>query len=445
MKEKKKNVILIQENGGICMARKSKKLEEIKELLQEHQEHIHLDSIDTKELEILANAFNQSTDERYQPNTRHKIGDIIMIVLLATLANCNEWTTIEIFCRKKELWLKSFLSLDKGIPSIDTIQRVIAIVKPVELYQVCISYVIEKIEILSPRKKDERDVLSLDGKTSNGSSRKKTDVAAIPSVNTMSVYSSLYGIALTHDYIGEKTNEIPMGPTLIKQLNAPNCIFTWDALNTQKETVKAVSKEADYVGALKGNQHTFHKEVKDFLQDEQTIQEIREAGNYVRAADKENGAFVIREYFMTNDIEWFADRKKWKGLKSFGKEEKTIERKDGSKGHETRYFITSLDNDIDMFAYAVRSHWGVENNLHAPLDIVFKEDKNKTLEKNGAKGLGVIRRIALLLLKMAQPYYKKSLNSMRYELSCDFEQEIQNIFRLLNTEALKEQLSTNER
>ena len=31
---------------------------------------------------------------------------------------------------------------------------------------------------------------------------------------------------------------------------------------------------------------------------------------------------------------------------------------------------------------------GIENNLHAPLDIVFKEDSNKTLDKNGAKNLG---------------------------------------------------------
>ena len=52
---------------------------------------------------------------------------------------------------------------------------------------------------------------------------------------------------------------------------------------------------------------------------------------------------------------------------------------------EERFFIISFENDIKIFADAVRKHWGIENNLHALLDIVFKEDSNTTLEKNGAR------------------------------------------------------------
>ena len=52
---------------------------------------------------------------------------------------------------------------------------------------------------------------------------------------------------------------------------------------------------------------------------------------------------------------------------------------------EERFFIISFENNIKIFADAVRRHWGIENNLHAPLDIVFREDSNTTLEKNGAK------------------------------------------------------------
>jgi len=85
----------------------------------------------------------------------------------------------------------------------------------------------------------------------------------------------------------------------------------------------------------------------------------------------------------------------------------------------------------------VRTEWGVENNLHAPLDIVFKEDTNKTLEKNGAKNLGIIRRIALALLKFVQAYYKVSLNLIRTNISFDFENEIENIFKLLDVEQIK--------
>ena len=95
-----------------------------------------------------------------------------------------------------------------------------------------------------------------------------------------------------------------------------------------------------------------------------------------------------------------------------------------------------------MFSKCVRKEWGVENNLHAPLDIVFKEDKNKTLEKNGAKNLGIIRRIALAILKFVQTYYKISINLIRTNLAFDFENEIENIFKLLDVATLKQLKNT---
>lgn len=52
---------------------------------------------------------------------------------------------------------------------------------------------------------------------------------------------------------------------------------------------------------------------------------------------------------------------------------------------------------------------------------VFKEDVNRNLEKNRAKNLGIMRRIALAILKFVQIYYK-----------------IENIFKLLDVNSLKE-------
>ena len=80
--------------------------------------------------------------------------------------------------------------------------------------------------------------------------------------------------------------------------------------------------------------------------------------------------------------------------------------------------------------------------MHAPLDIVFKKDKNKTLEKNGAKNLGILRRIALAILKFVQTYYKKSLNLIRTNLSFDFENEIETIFKLLDVDKINQMKNT---
>ena len=179
-------------------------------------------------------------DTRYQPNIKHKMEDIILITLFAVLAKCNEWTEIESFAKKKEKWLKQYLELPNGIPSHDTIQRVVSILNPNTLYSDTINYLINKINQISKSK--TKDILSMDGKTSNGSSRSTGINKGKEVVNTMSVYSNNYGIFLVQDYITEKSNEIPMGPKVLEKLKLEGCVVTADTLNTQVETIKAILK-----------------------------------------------------------------------------------------------------------------------------------------------------------------------------------------------------------
>jgi predicted transposase YbfD/YdcC len=54
----------------------------------------------------------------------------------------------------------------------------------------------------------------------------------------------------------------------------------------------------------------------------------------------------------------------------------------------------------------VRGHWSVENNLHWVLDVAFREDESRVRKEHGPENLGLLRRIALSLLKRA-PSRKK--------------------------------------
>lgn len=65
----------------------------------------------------------------------------------------------------------------------------------------------------------------------------------------------------------------------------------------------------------------------------------------------------------------------------------------GKRGHTLR------DQEINQFKTAVRKHWNVEINLHWSLDVSFREDLSRVRIGNAAENLGVIRRIALNLLK----------------------------------------------
>ena len=415
------------------MSKKCSKLKEIRDMFNEIS--INFENLNNEGIKDMILIVKKQEDTRYAPNIRHKMEDIILIVLFAILAKCNEWTEIESFAKKKEKWLKKHLELPNGIPSHDTIQRVISLLDPNSLYADTINYLIEKINTLSSS--NERDILSMDGKTSNGSKRSTGKNKEEQVVNTMSVYSTNYGISLVQDYISEKTNEIPMGPKLLEKLNLKNCVVTADALNTQVDTIKAILKgKADYVLPVKENQKLTYEEIKMYYTDKNFIKEVKEK-SYKKVVEKEHNAIVTREYYMTDDIKWMNQKEKWPGLKSIGLAKKTIE-KDDNKTIENRYYIVSFTNNIELFAKGVRSEWGVENNLHAPLDIVFKEDANRTLEKNGAKNLGILRRIALALLKFVQTYYNKSLNLIRTDLAFDFENEIENIFKLLDVQTLNQ-------
>ena len=284
----------------------------------------------------------------------------------------------------------------------------------------------------------------MDGKVTKGSSRNKENTEEIKALNTMSIYSHNYGVSLVQDYIEDKSNEIPMGPELIKKLDLTNCILKADALNTQRETVTAI-KEAngDYVLALKKNQKTFYDDVKDYLDDIDVLKDI-EKKSYYEEKEKSHSKIITRKYYMTSNISWLNNREKWDKFKSIGVEKKIIESiQTGEVKEERRYFIISFEDDISTFADAVRKHWGVENNLHAPLDIVFKEDANRTLEKNGARNLGILKRICLAVLKFVQTYYNLSLNKIRFLLSIDFEKEIETIFKLLNTKDIAKLLEKN--
>lgn len=419
------------------MSKRSSKLIEISNMFSEID--IDFNNLSNEGITDMITIIKKQEDTRFKPNVRHKMEDIILITLFAILAKCNEWTEIEMFAKKKETWLRKYLELPNGIPSHDTIQRVVSILDPQTLYADAINYLITKIDQIS--NSEERDILSMDGKTTNGSSRSEESSEKIKPVNTMSVYSTNYGISLIQDFIDKKTNEIPTGPELLKKLNLKDCIVVADALNTQKKTIECIiDGKADYVMPVKENQELTLEEIREYFKDKQILEEVK-SKNYLKKTEKEHNALITREYYMSDEISWMSTRNKWKGIKSIGLARNITEKNDKTIV-EDRYYIISFSNDIELFSKCVRNEWGVENNLHAPLDIVFKEDKNKTLEKNGAKNLGIIRRIALAILKFVQTYYKISLNLIRTNLAFDFENEIENVFKLLDVETLKQLKNT---
>lgn len=427
------------------MAKKSGKLATIQDTLKTL--NVKITDIEKNEDFIYEMIRNAQTvpDHRHPSYVRHSLVDILILCLLAVLADNDEWEEIADFAKQKEKWLKKYLELPNGVPSSDTIRIVISSIDTKHFYQITINalmLIMDQVSCAIMDSEGRKDIVSMDGKESKGSKRKATGEKKTSALHTLNLYSSDYGLCLGQEFIEDKSNEIPAGPLLLEQMDLKDCVVTWDALNTQTETVSAVIRgKGDYVAALKGNHPLFYEEVKEFFSEEELENLQKDSRKYKKTIEKEHGGVAVREYYQTEEVEWYADKKKWRGLRSIGLVKKTLRLGNGEIQEERRYYISSIELDIDLFERATRGHWGVENNLHWQLDFTFKDDRNTTMEKTGAKNLQILKKIALAILRLVQTLYGQSLKRIRKTIARDCETELENIFSALSKETLQDLLT----
>lgn len=217
-------------------------------------------------------------------------------------------------------------------------------------------------------------------------------------------------------------------------------------MNCQKETAAAiVSGKGDYVLALKGNQQLFYEEIQAYFEEEVLEKLKKKEGCYKKTVEPEHGGVAVREYYITEDTGWYSEHGKWKKLKSFGMVHKSLKKANGLKEEECRYYICSIGENADEFERAARGHWGVEVNLHWHLDFTFEDDKNRSMGKTSAKNLQLMKKIALAILGLVKESYKISMKRIWYELSLDYESEIEKMLSMLDMESVKRALEQKEK
>ena len=313
-------------------------------------------------------------DTRQQTKVRHTLKDILVIVLFATLANADDWVEMALFAESYQDYLRKYIELKNGIPSHDTIRRVMGMISP-EIMQQLYGKWQERLD-----KNDGellKKIICIDGKTMCSNKRGEEKASHI-----VSAWSKEDGFCLGQKAVAGKIRQ----------------------------------KRADYVLALKKNQYTMYEDVKEYFSNEEFQKEMREKGAYKKTREKAHGQIEIREYYQTEDIRWLSQKKNWKGLRSIVMEKKRIE-KAGKITYEYRYFISSLKTDINEVSRAVRGHWSIES-MHWHLDVTFREDANTTIDKMAAQNLNIIRKWSLSILKPAElSRHKLSMRKKRFVVS----------------------------
>lgn len=360
-------------------------------------------------MQELFNWLEYIEDGRQQRKVRHTLKDILVIVLFATLANADDWVEMALFAENYQDYLRKYIELKNGIPSHDTIRRVMGMILP-EILQQLYGKWQERLN------RDDGELLKkiicIDGKTMR-SNKKGNEKAS----HIVSAWSKEDGFCLGQKAIEEKSNEITAIPELLDKIQVKGQIVTIDAMGTQTAIAEKIKKKrADYVLALKRNQNSLYEDVEEYFSDKVFQKRIRESGNYKKTQEKAHGQIETREYYQTEDIKWLSQKKNWKGLTSIIMEKKTLE-KAGNTTIEYRYFISSLKADIEQSSRAVRGHWSIES-MHWHLDVTFREDSNTTIDKMAAQNLNIIRKWSLSILKPAQiSRHKLSMRKKRFVVS----------------------------
>jgi len=342
---------------------------------------------------------SQVPDPRIDRRKDHDLIDVLVIAVCTLLCAGESFNDMEDFGKAKFDWFKTFLGLRNGIPSHDTFNRVFAALDPQQFLDCFLRWT------QSLRQAVPQEIVALDGKALRRALNKDQSVKYV-----VSAWAESNGLVLGQLKVADKSNEITAVPELLRVLELSGCIVTIDAMGCQKKIAKEiVEADADYVLALKGNQETVHQEVKSFLDATLVEQQTRRpAGAKLSKAaatlatletvEKDHGRFEIRRYYQSEQLDWFADRPKWEGLRSVGMVE-SVRQMEGKTTVERRYYLASLPLGVETFARAVRSHWGVENKVHWVMDVCFGEDQSRARAGYAAENLATLRRLALNLLK----------------------------------------------
>lgn len=250
-------------------------------------------------------------------------------------------------------------------------------------------------------------MIAVDGKTICGSGNHDHKA-----YHVVSAFVTENQITLGEIVTEEKSNEITAVPELLETLEIKHSIITADAMSCQKEIVRTITdKKADYVIALKGNQPRLLEDTVLYFN------HFRNEISVFFTNEKDHGRIEKREYRLLTDLSWLPEQKDWSGIKAIG-EVRSIVTRDGETSADVRYFISSL-TDLQRFAYAVRSHWSIENQLHWCLDVIFDEDSSRARKDMSPLNLNVLRKVALSLCKNCQnpKLRKSSIQKRRFRTS----------------------------
>ena len=343
-------------------------------------------------MEPLISMFQGLEDPRVDRTKDYPLEEILFLVLSAVVSGVNFLTEVEKFGNAKLEWFRTIVPYKNGIPSHDTIGRVLGMLDPDALEAMFASWMASIAESIE-------GVVAVDGKTLRRAIARGEDRAF---VHMVSAFASANSLVLGQVKTGEKSNEITAIPRLLELLHLEGAIVTIDAEGCQEAIANKIHERGgDFVLAVKSNQPTLFEDIAVAFH-EVDIAGKQEFDSQFETEEVGHGRGEYRRCETLAADDALTHKEKWKHVRTLIRV--TSERRGvGEPTTNERVFVSSVEAlDAERALALTRAHWSIENRLHWNLDVSFREDECRVYAANAAENLVVVRHIALNLLRSVQ-------------------------------------------
>jgi predicted transposase YbfD/YdcC len=324
---------------------------------------------------------------RETENKLHPLVDLLALAVCAVIGGAETWDAIAEYGHSKEPFFRRFLGLPHGIPSPDTFSRVFAKLDPAAFADRFGRWMAQACSAtgLIP--------VAIDGKSNRAAKR----ATATGCLHTVSAFATQARLTLAQAAVEEGSNEIATIPDLLGALDLAGAIVTIDAAGCQRENAQLIRDGGGhYLLCVKGNQPGLLTAVEGAFERADAAGYEGLSFDHHGQADEGHGRVEFRSVAVIHDPKGLPED--WVDIKAVMSVVRQRE-VGGVKTTSTHYYISSHAGTAEEMAGLIRGHWGIENQCHWVLDVVFHEDQSRVKEGHAGENLALLRRMALALLK----------------------------------------------
>jgi predicted transposase YbfD/YdcC len=373
--------------------------------------------------------FEGIPDSRMQGKVKYRLPELLFLVFLVKLrerTNCCMEIAAHIKINRKR-YEKYGLVKNGQCPSHDTIRRVMMMLDGDALYNETVNRFHQFLRSLEDeiRKGGAYRHLAIDGKSVNGSGRAGSCDSPKANQHILNVYDCGLSTCIHSVPVDEKTNEIPVGQTILEKMELKKTVVTADAMHCQRKTASIIhSRKGIYVLTVKDNQPLLLEEI---------YARLEKSPKRIRRHEREKRIIEILPLPKGYATDGFA------GMKVFVRMTSSA-----GKGVSERCFIANTLNE-ELICEAIEERWMIENDLHKEKDTFLYEDRIRFTNKNAVHNMAIMNNLAMQIVRIYQTVAEPDLYMAKLTVHDLPVESIQRILAVMNSDEIIKMLRSKLR